>query len=52
MGHDHIEKLVRKRQAVGDVTYVQLALVDRIATDTAFKPRYRSEPPHVKNTLR
>jgi hypothetical protein len=35
MGHDNVEEFVRKRQAVEDVTYVQLAFVDSIATDTA-----------------
>jgi hypothetical protein len=49
MGHDHVEALVRKRQAVEDVTYMQLALVDSIATDTSFMPRYHSEPLHLNN---
>jgi hypothetical protein len=28
MGHDHVEELVRTRQAVEDVTYTELAMVD------------------------
>jgi hypothetical protein len=38
MGHDHVEERVRKRQAVEDVTCMELAIIDSIATNTAFMP--------------